>query len=384
MAVRERYRRESLVVLAFALGVALRGHAQAVTVTFRLDRPEEPRTVAVEPVDREGVMYVSLTRITAEFGGGCAILPTRAQIDFGGKTAWIRINDKEVNGSADRFSLSRPILRDRNEILMALEDVGAFFAKAFRVTVELERSGGQSVSPELTRESPVVATNLEEPPSLEGLPSPPATRRTLKVMVIDPGHGGSDLGAVGAGNVQEKDVTLAIARECQSRLQESLHIPVLLTREGQDVEWPDRARSRFAQVSRADLFLSIHTGASFSRLAHGFEVFYYGGAYRSAGSRTSPSRAPAPPGKESRALAETLARTLQQATSVPCRGVREMPCRVLAETGVPAVLIEVGCVTNPAEEALLATPEHRERIAQGILSGIQEFVAQAPKQGEGP
>ncbi len=191
----------------------------------------------------------------------------------------------------------------------------------------------------------------------EGEPIGPPEPKVARV-VIDAGHGGSDPGAVGMGGLQEKDVTLAIAQELKRILAQWGNCTVLLTRNAQDIEWPDRARAGFAKSNRADLFLSIHTGASFAPAARGFEIFYSG---------ESPRGTPR--------FAQTILEALAKATSAPCRGVHETPCRVVAEADTVGLLIEVGCITNSEEEPLLASADYKRRIAEGLAQGIRDYLA---------
>ena len=174
-------------------------------------------------------------------------------------------------------------------------------------------------------------------------------------VVLDAGHGGRDPGAIGVNGLREKTVNLAVCERVARRLRAAGHA-VLRTRRGDAFVDLD-ARAAVANRARARLFVSIHANAAASEAARGFEVY----VCRAAGRRA-------------RAAAGAIARRLA-AAGIPSRGVKEADFRVLVGTTGPAVLVEMGFLTNRAEAARLRRPDHQGRLAAAIAAGIEDFLA---------
>jgi len=228
--------------------------------------------------------------------------------------------------------------------------------------------------------------------------------RAVRKVVVDAGHGGQDPGAIGRGGLREKDVNLDIALRLAQRLREQ-GIEVVLTRTT-DVFLPLEERSRIANREQPDLFLSIHADASPRASTAGTTTYLVKEVFEQAGRGTvelderaglaaqetslNPTHVGVRPSsagltvvlwqvmlseyrRESRLLAEAVQRHLAAGTGQPDRGVREAAYAVLKWTYAPAVLIEVGFLSNPTWEAQLASPGYRERTAEAIADAITEF-----------
>ena len=132
-----------LACLAFVLLLSARSASPqtqdrgqpATLASFRLDAEDSQRTATVECVDRQGVVYASLRSLVEQLGGGCNVLRTRVKIDFARGTALIGINDIQVDASLRSFTLRHPVLLHEKDALIAVADVGPFFATAFRAKV---------------------------------------------------------------------------------------------------------------------------------------------------------------------------------------------------------------------------------------------------------
>jgi N-acetylmuramoyl-L-alanine amidase len=173
-----------------------------------------------------------------------------------------------------------------------------------------------------------------------------------KVIVIDPGHGGPDPGAVGiSGRTLEKYNVVWIARDLKALLEKE-GAKVIMTRDGDNYLTLD-ARVRLANQRGADIFVSIHNDANLNRQIRGTTTYYY-----TAGSKP---------------LAAAVQRELVRALGSNDIGVRQAPFYVIRKTWMPSVLVEVGFVTNPAEEKLLVDPSYRLRAARGIYNGIVTY-----------
>lgn len=182
------------------------------------------------------------------------------------------------------------------------------------------------------------------------IPAAPAIPGEVKI-VLDAGHGGDQPGCVING-ATEKDITLSIVLLLQEKL-ESEGTAVVLTRStDQDVSLPDR--SSVANNAGANYFISIHCNSyEEDSSVKGFECYYYQSA-------------------ESESLAESITSSAED-HSISTRKVKEENYAVLQETAIPAVLIEVGFLTNKEERGKLLSPEYQELLAEAIVSGILNY-----------
>ena len=187
----------------------------------------------------------------------------------------------------------------------------------------------------------------------------PPIRRTRgnerQVVVIDPGHGGSDSGAIGIGGLREKDVVIDISHQVTQILQEN-GIQVMMTRRN-DRTLELRPRTEFANRVDADLFVSIHANAApggYSS-ANGVETFYY---------------------QSGRRLAQNIQGSIMESFNMRNRGVKRARFYVLRHTRMPAALVEVGFVTGSSDSRVLAQPAQRRRMAQAIARGIIRHIRQ--------
>lgn len=184
-------------------------------------------------------------------------------------------------------------------------------------------------------------------------PAVPRPRQGQLTVVIDPGHGGRDPGAVGIGGLREKDINITVARRMQQSL-EAQGINVLLTR-SDDREIDLAPRVAFAERADADIFVSVHSNAiSLSRPdISGLETYYYSSGLR---------------------LAQTIHNNLLRTTDLRDRGVRQARFYVLVNTSMPAVLVETGFVTGSEDAARFRNPEAVNAIADGITGGILQYL----------
>jgi len=218
------------------------------------------------------------------------------------------------------------------------------------------------------------------------------------VVVIDPGHGGENVGAAGPEGTLEKVITLQIARKLRASVVGNLGYRVFLTRDGDaDLALDDRAP--IANNYKADLFVSIHANGFPQEGASGSEVYFLsyqatddesrrvalaeGGALGDrALSEVSPlsmilwDMAQAEHLEESSRLASRIQEELAAVTGSEGRGIKQAPFRVLVGAAMPAVLVEVAFISNPDEEKLLNSSEYQWRIASALMRGIARFVVQ--------
>ena len=195
-------------------------------------------------------------------------------------------------------------------------------------------------------------------------------KNTKRAIFLDPGHGGSDSGAVENG-VREKDLTLSVYNKVSSRLA-SLGYTVLTSRNtDKDVGLVSRADQ--ANKSNADMFLSIHFNAGGRGTAYGIETYYYKHeqGYEpeiNKDNHNSPERI-----EKSRKLANKIQQNLLYKTGAYDRGVRRASFAVLRETSIPSILVELGFIDNQEEVNKIKTNEYQEKLADGIVDGIVEY-----------
>jgi N-acetylmuramoyl-L-alanine amidase len=225
----------------------------------------------------------------------------------------------------------------------------------------------------------------------------------IHMIVIDPGHGGAESGAVGPGGVMEKDLTLEFARELAGKLGR-LGVQTLLTR-NEDATVPHDARPALANQNKADLFISIHLNSSLGAGAHGTETYFLSpqatdarAARAAAAENATPpaagSTATAPGAgaaeqedvdlilwdlaqshhlSESQRLANLIQGEFNTALQLKDRGVKQAPFRVLKGATMPAVLVELGFISNPEEEKKLQDPAYRDQLLDSLVTAIARY-----------
>lgn len=186
---------------------------------------------------------------------------------------------------------------------------------------------------------------------------------TGHTIVIDPGHGGSDTGAIGFSGVQEKDVTLAVALRTEELLRRE-GAEVLMTRT-YDTDVSDAGSSTSQELQarvdvglnhpETELFLSIHCNSFTNPNAHGMETYYY------------------PKTDADEYFATLLNEELAEAGGLFNRGVKYAKFYVMRHSAAPASLVELGFLSNPDEEALLASPDYQEKMAQALFHAIVRY-----------
>jgi N-acetylmuramoyl-L-alanine amidase len=185
------------------------------------------------------------------------------------------------------------------------------------------------------------------------------------LVVLDPGHGGSDPGAVGPNGLKEKDVNLDVAKRVKEILA-SQNIKTALTREGDNYVGLYE-RSGMANNLDASIFVSIHMNAHENRDANGTSVFYY--CYYNEQKAEEIVRQ-----EKSKELANIMQQNLLNFLGLKDRGVQQANFAVVRTTNMPAILVEAAFISNYTEENLLAQEYFRQKIAQAIAQGIIDFI----------
>jgi len=213
----------------------------------------------------------------------------------------------------------------------------------------------------------------------------------VKKIVIDPGHGGDDPGAIGPGGVLEKDITLDIAFKLKELLEKNSDLKVVLTRD-KDVFVPLEVRTAIANSERADLFVSIHANSTRNKNISGFEVYTLNftkdpHAIEIAASENAVSSKTIgeleslikkillnTKKEESINLAKFIENNLIKHTKVRSLGVKEAPFYVLIGAEMPSILVEVGFLSNLNDRTRLCSDVFRTNIALGLSEGILNYI----------
>jgi N-acetylmuramoyl-L-alanine amidase len=244
---------------------------------------------------------------------------------------------------------------------------------------------------------PPADTTPAPPPAPPPDPTPPAVpvfgqpTSGLRTLTIDAGHGGDDAGATGAGGTAEKNVTLAVARRLKAAVEARLGIRVIMTRDD-DRSVSANDRTALANNNKADVFISLHANASFRSAVAGAAVYVASFEDSAvARERLAPERLPAFGGgyrdielvpwnltqirhrARSAGLANLIAEQFQDRVPLAPRAVDHAPLRVLESANMPAVLIEMGYMSNPNQEKQLADNDFQSVLARAVLEAIVKF-----------
>jgi N-acetylmuramoyl-L-alanine amidase len=280
--------------------------------------------------------------------------------------------------------------------------------------VRLERAGADALLRVLfeRRTGEAKVTVLTDPhrllvdfarPTEKGTAGARETYAPLKTLVLDAGHGGHDSGAVGPGGLMEKDLVLDVTRRVARLLEDRAPgLRVVLSRSA-DYFVSLKDRTSFANRERADLFVSIHANAHRDNAHEGVETYFLSSEATDTGARQVAAlengvvqleRANDKAGRpdvlrtilwdlaqsefqlESSRLAEVVQDSMTQSLRIPNRGVKQAGFYVLGGAAMPAVLIEIGFVTNHKEERKLKDQKYRDEIAKAIVAGIVEYRRQ--------
>ncbi|EGO64289.1 cell wall hydrolase/autolysin [Acetonema longum DSM 6540] len=320
-------------------------HLDAVTgesklrIVVDLSAPVQPAAV---------ISALPVPRLTVELKGtkGAPLEKIPKQYEFDGKIAdRITIVPSEKDDS--RLMIDIPFALTEGEYKVFTMPEDAKSAKPYRVVIDI---------------------NKKTPPGKFQFTSGLAN----KIIAIDPGHGGSDPGAIGVTGLQEKTANLAVAKQLKAMLEKA-GAKVIMTRET-DVDVYSasitdrdelRARTAIANHAKADVFISIHSNAAPNPAIKGTQTFYFAKSSYDA------------------MLARSLQQEMIKAGGLPDRSISATNFYVNKYTLMPAALVEMAFLSNKQEEKLLASPEFQEKIARGIVQGLETFFAQAAKQGGG-
>jgi N-acetylmuramoyl-L-alanine amidase len=330
----------------------------------------------------------------------------RLYVDIAGAAMGSKVSEETLidDGLLRRIRTGR-FARDTVRVVLDLhsfQDYKVFpLEDPFRIVIDVAGEGSAqapataAVSPQAPQSA--AATQMERKsaaPLQARVPNapPPGIRR----IVVDPGHGGRDPGAIGPSGIMEKDVTLALARILARRLESELGCEVILTRNS-DKFLPLEERTAIANKAGADLFISIHVNASLNREAHGIETYYLNFAKNEQAAAVAAREngtslkqvgdlelilfdlmAHSKINESSRLAAEiqkSMVSTLGRHYShIRDLGVRQGPFYVLLGATMPSVLVEAAFISNKREEGRLTDTRYHERTADAIVAAVRNYA----------
>jgi N-acetylmuramoyl-L-alanine amidase len=226
-------------------------------------------------------------------------------------------------------------------------------------------------------------------------PAKPFESPGIHTIVIDPGHGGKEVGAIGPAGLMEKDATLMLCRRLATALEEKLKTRVILTRNDDSVVPLDQ-RTAIANQYRADLFLSVHMNAAIVKGAHGAETYFLSldasdKLAEKAAEVENASKNPAAPAaasdlklmlwdlaqqeylNESSRLAQAVQEEMNRITGIQSRGVKQAPFKVLVGATMPAALVEVAFITNPDEENKIKSDAFQKTVVDALTTAVERY-----------
>ena len=343
------------------------------------------------------------------------ISPERIYFDLHDTVLTPELNGKTIevgDPSLTRVRVAQPVAgvtrivldtRDGSNFSVSME------SNPYRLVVELGGRGktaaaNKSVPNQVTSNADVPNQTLPRPSipnndtskQVSANPASTATSGRLRI-VLDPGHGGWDLGTVGRQGLLEKDLVLDVTQRLGKLLQARLGTEVMFTRTD-DTYLPLDQRADLANRAQADLFVSIHANYSTSAAARGVET-YYTNVFSAPGARdaeqhddgTFANLTPASLSagglhekiEESRRLAASVQHSLYttlaaNSPNIRNRGIKDSAFVVLTGTTMPAILTEISFVSSPADERNLQSEAYRQRIAEALYQGIARYEVSTP------
>jgi N-acetylmuramoyl-L-alanine amidase len=282
-------------------------------------------------------------------------------------------------------------------------DLGSKFGSYRTSDLPGDRGAGRiviDVTALTTAAPPALAPAAPAPTAPDVPPLPDLTPSVgIRTIVVDAGHGGDEEGARGPDGTLEKNVTLNVARKLKAALEARLGVRVILTRDADATVGLDE-RAALANNNKADLFVSLHANASVRNSAAGAEVFYlsleeYGDqAQRVAKGETEAlpvfgggardieiilwEMAQARYIEESAALAQAVEGALRERIPMSPRAIQQAPFRVLVGANMPAVLVEMGFITNPEQERQLVSDPFQSSVVQALVDSVVRYRDRQP------
>ena len=332
-------------------------------------------------------------------------LPERVYIDIAGARIAPGVKDMPIGDGLLKVARVGQYRPDVVRVVLDIENIRSYkifpLSDPFRIIIDVKGERKTEIS---RMEDSIQAADPEpflkkEPSSEErrGTPAPGKIKLgKVRRIVVDPGHGGHDPGAVGPDGANEKDVVLAIGLKLAGKLKEEMGLDVVMTR-STDVFIPLEERTAIANKVNADLFVSIHANASLNKAAAGIETYYLNLAKTDKAARVAARENNTSLEKvgllqtilfdlmanykinDSARMAEEVQKALHGKVSRKYHearnlGVKQGPFYVLVGATMPSILVETAFISNEQEAELLKDREFQETTASGIMEGIRSYI----------
>jgi N-acetylmuramoyl-L-alanine amidase len=331
-------------------------------------------------------------------------LPPRLYLDLKGARMAKGIKDVPIGDGLLRVARVGQYRPDIVRIVLDIDTIKDFkiFPLSDPARIIIDVKGERRTEISRIQESIHAAASREEvterhDPEPKSSPQPIFKPGKIRRIVVDPGHGGHDPGAVGADGLKEKDVVLDIGLKLAKKLKEELGIDVVMTR-STDVFIPLEERTAIANKVNADLFISVHANASLNKAASGIETYYLNLAKTEKAARVAARENNTSLEKVSLLQAilfdlmanyklNDSARLADEVQKALCKkvtrhypetknlGVKQGPFYVLVGATMPSILVETAFISNQHEVTLLNDPEFQDTTASGIIDGVKAYIA---------
>ena len=380
-----------------AAAVAAVPNPAVVTEIRHWSTPDYTR-IAVS-VDREAQFEAH--RLPA--GGG---LPPRLYIDVRNVKLAPGVKDLPIGDGLLKTARIAQYSADTVRVVLDMESIKDYkiftFSDPYRIIIDVKGDRREEiVRPKDTvlQNLPAISPEIKEPDAAEvkSKAPPKGVPPKIRRIVLDPGHGGHDPGAVGARGTKEKDVVLQISLKLAKKLREELGLDVVLTRKT-DVFLELQERTAIANQVGADLFVSIHANAALNRASSGIETYYLNLAKTEKAAQLAAKENGTSLEKvsllqavlfdlmanykinDSAHLAEEVQKALHRKvnghfSSTRNLGVKQGPFYVLVGATMPSILVETAFLSNEREEERLNDPAYQEDAAEGIAEGIRNYIS---------
>ena len=331
-------------------------------------------------------------------------LPERIYIDFNGARIAPGVKDVPIGDGLLKTARVGQYQPDVVRVVLDIENVRDYkifpLSDPFRIIIDVKGERrteisriDESIQAPQTDSVPVKASAGKERGTATGSRFKPAKIRRI---VVDPGHGGHDPGAVGADGLKEKDVVLSLGLKLSRLLKEKMGLDVVMTR-STDVFIPLEERTAIANKVNADLFLSIHANASLNRSASGIETYYLNLAKTDKAVRVAARENNTSLEKvgllqtilfdlmanykinDSARLADEVQKALHGRISNKYQGIKNLgvkqgPFYVLVGATMPSILVETAFISNEHESRLLREDAYQDHVAAGIMEGVRNYI----------
>ena len=326
------------------------------------------------------------------------MLPSRLYIDLEGTRLSQGVKDLTIGDGLLKSARVAQFNASTVRMVLDLDSIKSYkvftFSDPFRIIVDVKGDRREEIS----ASKEVIETSKPEAAKVERTkPAEKFRPGRIRRIVIDPGHGGHDPGAVSPTGTKEKDIVLQIGLQLAQKIREQLGIDVVMTR-STDVFIELQERTAIANKVGADLFVSIHANASLNRAANGIETYYLNLAKTAKAAQLAAKENGTSLEKVSTLQAVLfdlmanyklndsahLANDVQKAlhkkaqTGYPMvknLGVKQGPFYVLVGATMPSILVETAFLSNEKDEQQLKDPQFQELTADGILSGIRDYIS---------